>query len=384
MPTGLSDRWRTFTGWTALLLGGLFLAILGYGFLEQPDQQPLTARLLPAHMRGEIPWKTIQEEDIIRGASVPPHTHVIFHIPAEGSHWGNTARITRETLFGRRGEQLRYWGYCFPPVGESGHDVGLPGTIFLSEREQIFVRSMEEEMRLNSVESQRNLTEEDLNQSGGIRGIIRHQKEVFLAGETCYVMTEEPLPIGLDPDKDGLNNKLEQQYATNPYNSDTDEDGILDGTEVFGIGTNPLLRDTDGDGLLDGIEDRNRNGRVDPGETSPLLLDTDRDGLCDGFCVETHNFVTQFSAPIDFMPDYNIFKKISFEDINLNGIVDEGETDPLKKDTDSNGVEDGHEFYMCYILEENKDYCANKRTDLFFSGTGATFLSDTETTSSSD
>ena len=33
--------------------------------------------------------------------------------------------------------------------------------------------------------------------------------------------------------------------------------------------TNPLKRDTDNGGVPDGVEDRNRNGRVDEGETNP-------------------------------------------------------------------------------------------------------------------
>ena len=34
--------------------------------------------------------------------------------------------------------------------------------------------------------------------------------------------------------------------------------------------TNPRRRDTDRDGVSDGREDRNHNGRVDPGESDPL------------------------------------------------------------------------------------------------------------------
>lgn len=81
---------------------------------------------------------------------------------------------------------------------------------------------------------------------------------------------------------------------TNPCNIDTDGDGIQDGTELgytfADIGsdtntgifqpdldpastTNPLDADTDGDGLNDGQEDLNHNGGVDPGETDPNVFD---------------------------------------------------------------------------------------------------------------
>ncbi len=41
--------------------------------------------------------------------------------------------------------------------------------------------------------------------------------------------------------------------------------------------------DSDGDGLKDSEEDLNLNGLMDPGETDPLNRDTDRDGISDKF-----------------------------------------------------------------------------------------------------
>ena len=37
--------------------------------------------------------------------------------------------------------------------------------------------------------------------------------------------------------------------------------------------TNPLNPDTDGDGVTDGEEDKNANGRFDPGESNPSVKD---------------------------------------------------------------------------------------------------------------
>ena len=68
---------------------------------------------------------------------------------------------------------------------------------------------------------------------------------------------------------------------TDPFDSDTDGDGIQDGAERQN-GTDPLRGDTDEDGLIDGLEDRNGDGELGLGETDPLRADTDGDALIDG------------------------------------------------------------------------------------------------------
>ena len=62
---------------------------------------------------------------------------------------------------------------------------------------------------------------------------------------------------------------------------DSDSDGLYDFIEDR-LGTDPFNPDTDGDGLLDGEEDINHNGVVDDGETDPNDPDTDGDGIIDG------------------------------------------------------------------------------------------------------
>lgn len=62
---------------------------------------------------------------------------------------------------------------------------------------------------------------------------------------------------------------------------DEDGDGITSPVELA-HGTDPARPDTDGDGVPDGMEDRNRNGIVDDGETDPRNLDSDGDGIFDG------------------------------------------------------------------------------------------------------
>ena len=60
-----------------------------------------------------------------------------------------------------------------------------------------------------------------------------------------------------DADSDGLTNLQEREYATNPQVADTDGDGLNDYAETITHGTDPLSPDTDGDGLPDGWEASN-------------------------------------------------------------------------------------------------------------------------------
>lgn len=63
---------------------------------------------------------------------------------------------------------------------------------------------------------------------------------------------------------------------------DSDGDGISDAIEVASGCLDPFDTDTDDDGIPDGLEDYNRNGVVELFETDPCNPDTDGDGLCDG------------------------------------------------------------------------------------------------------
>lgn len=68
----------------------------------------------------------------------------------------------------------------------------------------------------------------------------------------------------LDPDSDGLTTLEEYQAGLNPFDADTDDDGLADGEEVAVHGTEPLLFDTDGDGLSDGLEIQTGSDPLDP------------------------------------------------------------------------------------------------------------------------
>ncbi len=71
-----------------------------------------------------------------------------------------------------------------------------------------------------------------------------------------------------DDDDDGLPDGLESGVATPPAGTDTSR-GFFRADADPATTTDPLRADTDGGGCPDGAEDRNANGKVDPGETNP-------------------------------------------------------------------------------------------------------------------
>ena len=122
---------------------------------------------------------------------------------------------------------------------------------------------------------------------------------------------------------------------------DTDGDGVFDHIETAGC-TDPNDADTDDDGIEDGIEDENHNGIMDTDETDPCDVDTDGDGIQDGTelgfttghadtDLATFNpdadYTTQ-TDPLDSDSDDDGYHD-GREDLNHNGRVDAGETDPL-------------------------------------------------------
>ncbi len=100
----------------------------------------------------------------------------------------------------------------------------------------------------------------------------------------------------LDSDGDGLPDDEEAIWGTDPFNPDTDGDGLLDGEEVYVYKTDPLNPDTDYDGLTDGEE-------VHKYGTNPLLRDTDGGGVADG-----HEVLEDGTNPLDPSDDLILFE----------------------------------------------------------------------------
>lgn len=114
---------------------------------------------------------------------------------------------------------------------------------------------------------------------------------------------------------------------------DTDGDGLLDSLENENTScTDSNDADTDDDGIPDGWEDVNQNGAVDSGETDPCEPDSDGDGIQDG----TELGYTEDDVGQD--TDTNIFQP----DLDPSTT-----TDPLDADTDGDGLSDGQEDINC-------------------------------------
>ena len=181
-------------------------------------------------------------------------------------------------------------------------------------------------------------------------------------------------PNDADSDGDGLSDGLEVEIGTDPNDNDSDNDGVNDGDELengtdptggslpdedgdgiadedeIANGTDPALTDTDGDGLDDNDEDLNGDGVIDPGETDPRSADADCDGLNDFDELAVGSDGLDFDSDGDSLGDGFERGKVAFADINCTGtlIVDTNPltvTDPTKRDTDGDGLNDGVEDF---------------------------------------
>ncbi len=181
-------------------------------------------------------------------------------------------------------------------------------------------------------------------------------------------------PYDPDTDHDGLTDKEEMELGTDPLNQDTDHDGLTDGRELHRWKSDPLSQDTDGDGLDDLAEstlgtrpwqsDSDGDGLSDQAEvargTNPLLADTDGDGIPDG--LEQNSSPLMRDSDSDGIPDgeeaaYQL--RPYDEDFDKDGLFDLMElkigTDPRKSDTDNDDASDYVEYFGLMTDPRNPD-----------------------------
>ncbi|NOQ53961.1 MAG: hypothetical protein GQ558_05085, partial [Thermoplasmata archaeon] len=176
--------------------------------------------------------------------------------------------------------------------------------------------------------------------------------------------------LNVDSDFDGLKNNIELIFGTNPYDADTDNDGVTDGAEPF------WNIDTDGDGdwvshpLLPSVYYNTGINALDQ--------DSDGDGVTDGVemgITDLHNHSDEDVLPLDEdeePPD--IYESLQW----IQGIPDyqidvdpTTTTDPLNFDTDGDGLPDG--FITDWNCSQDGDGSLNwtVTTDADYTGWGS-------------
>jgi hypothetical protein len=144
-----------------------------------------------------------------------------------------------------------------------------------------------------------------------------------------------------DYDNDLLTNENELFIGTDPYKKDTDMDGIDDYTELM-YGFNPLKPDTDDDGIFDGDED----------------LDEDKLSFLQECNYQTHNMNpdTDWDSLSDYDEIFLYGTNPLIPDSDMDGINDGSEImlgmDPLKIDSNGNGIPDNKEKTLQTLSEE--------------------------------
>ena len=118
-------------------------------------------------------------------------------------------------------------------------------------------------------------------------------------------------------------------WGTDPYNSDTDSDGINDYDEIFVYFTNATMTDSDLDGLSDSVE-------ISVHQTNPNNEDTDSDGLNDGAEINLWQ-----SNPLIYDADEDSDLYYHFNDCNdQNAEINPGKPEKL------NGFDDNCDDYI--------------------------------------
>lgn len=204
----------------------------------------------------------------------------------------------------------------------------------------------------------------------------------FGIGGSYYILGET------DTDKDGLSNDEERRIGTDPFNPDTDADGLTDFEEVRTYATNPLKPDTDDDNLNDYAELRQHktdplkadsdSDNLNDGEelarrTDPLKPDSDGDALLDGDEVTIHKTdPTRNDTDEDGLTDGDEIRKYKTDPLALDTDRDtlkDGDeinttnTDPAKADTDDDTLNDGDEINRFKTDARNRDSDNDKLSD---------------------
>ena len=178
-----------------------------------------------------------------------------------------------------------------------------------------------------------------------------------------------------DGDSDGLSDLDElYKYYTNPFEKDSDGDGLDDGKEIK-IGTDPTMYDTDGDGLPDGYEISHKNKKrlvvVDLSlynntttmdDKNISVVDKSLLSYAQNFAEGNETKPSKYSSASHFEwsndGDGNITAKFKQTGKVYHFKYKSTPTDPLKYDSDGDGMGDGYEvaFHLDASDANDKSY----------------------------
>jgi len=199
---------------------------------------------------------------------------------------------------------------------------------------------------------------------------------------------DDAADASFDYNDNGRTNFQEYKNGSDPWDKDTDDDGISNYAEylaLFGFFTDPFASDTDEDGLSDlkeicgyidtgdetqmkeiypDITDRasvmvniTNLSRTYPYELDPTNPDVDSDGLNDGDEISAGANPNWVDSDLDGLSDgdevHEYKTNATKRDTDGDGLLDSEEvfgtygvvTDPTKRDTDGDGISDGGEIF---------------------------------------
>lgn len=132
--------------------------------------------------------------------------------------------------------------------------------------------------------------------------------KVIYPGLISKGLSVDNILLSDDYDNDGLTTIEEYNYDTNPFSSDTDDDGLNDFDEIFVYHTNPNYWDTDNDTMSDGTE-------VSCG-LNPLLEDSNSNGIKD------NEEIVKQNVRIDLLNSININESLVEPSVEITGAGD--------------------------------------------------------------
>jgi heat shock protein beta len=132
---------------------------------------------------------------------------------------------------------------------------------------------------------------------------------------------DEDGPLG-DLDADGIPNEVEEELQLDPFDNDSDGDGVHDGDEIGDDWTEPM--DSDGDGTPDVFDTDDDNDGVDTADES--RGDTDGDGIPDYLDTDSDD------DGVDDGEEYGVDDDCDGDPDHIDAILNEGLCDQVAFD----------------------------------------------------